>query len=264
MFALNHNEFLPIDKLKSIAQDCSENYREALPFAHGVYDDVFAPEILDKVIEEFDQGEKQWHAFETKYEKKFQMSEDVMLPPVTRAFIHNLNSEPFLRFLEELTGIEGLIPDPYLSGAGMHRIPMGGKLGVHVDFNRHSIMKVHRRLNLLIYLNKDWKEDYGGHFELWDQNKNACVKKVLPIYNRMALFTTTNTSFHGHPIPLTCPDGRSRISLALYYYTAQERGGQRLEGHGTEFLTEHGKREQLGLGLFGKAKRKAKTILLGR
>lgn len=241
----NHNEMLPLDKLKRMAEEGAEDYKNAHPFSHGVYDDVFAPELLDKVIKEFEIGEKQWREFESKYEKKLQMNRDINLQPVTRALIHNLNSEPFLDFLEKLTGIEGLIPDPYLAGAGLHKIPRGGKLGVHVDFNRHEKMNVYRRLNVLVYLNKDWQEEWGGHFELWDEKKEGCQKKLLPLFNRMAIFTTTNTSFHGHPEPLNCPEDRNRISLALYYYTSEDSGDQSKREHSTLFLTPEGKREEL-------------------
>lgn len=247
MTAFNHNQFLPYEKLTSLAKSEAEKYRTAVPFAHGVYDDVFPTEILDKVIEEFEEGEKEWKQFESKYEKKMQMNRDINLQPITRALIHNLNSEPFLEFLEKLTGISGLIPDPYLAGGGLHKIPPGGKLGVHVDFNEHTTMNVYRRLNVLVYLNKDWQESYGGHFELWDAEKKGAVTKLLPIFNRMAIFTTTSTSFHGHPEPLTCPEDRCRMSLALYYYTANDRGDQQKKSHSTQFLTEDGKREEIGI-----------------
>ncbi|GAB2198716.1 2OG-Fe(II) oxygenase [Sessilibacter sp. MAH4] len=241
---INHNEMLPLTRLRELADSEAEAYQTAAPFAHGVYDNVFSPELLDAVIEEFEEGEKQWRQFESKYEKKLQMNQDEFMQPITRAFIHNLNSEPFLRFLEKLTGIEGLIPDPYLVGAGLHKIPPGGKLGVHVDFNKHSHMDVVRRINVLIYLNKNWKEEYGGYFELWDEKKSGCQKKILPVFNRMAIFSTTATSFHGHPEPLTCPEDRCRISLALYYYTSA-RGEQQAKAHSTQFLNEDGKREEL-------------------
>lgn len=263
MYTLNHNQMLPLARLTEIADSEAKNYQQAWPFAHGVYDNLFPEELLDKVISEFEEGEKQWREFESKYEKKFQMNNDVNMQPVTRAFIHNLNSEPFLAFLEKLTGVEGLIPDPYLQGAGLHKIPRGGKLGIHVDFNEHRKMNLYRRLNVLIYLNRDWTEEYGGHFELWNEKKNQCEKRLLPIFNRMAIFTTTATSFHGHPVPLSCPEDRSRISLALYYYTAVERGDQLAKSHSTQFLTEAGKREELGgaISLVGRVRNKLVKLM---
>ena len=260
---LNHNQMVPFENLYKLAEEQAETYKTAKPFAHGYYDDVFPEELLDGVIEEFELGEKQWREFESKYEKKLQMNQDCNLQPITRALIHNLNSEPFLKFLTKLTGIEGLIPDPYLVGGGLHKIERGGKLGVHVDFNVHEVMAVTRRLNVLVYLNKDWLEEWGGHFELWDADKKGCEAKFLPLFNRMAIFTTTSTSFHGHPVPLNCPEDRCRMSLALYYYTANDRGGQEKKPHSTQFLSENGTREELKAdnSLSTKVKRKIKKMI---
>ena len=125
-----------------------------------------------------------------------------------------------MNFLQELTGIEEtLIPDPYFEGGGYHEIKPEGFLKMHVDFHLHQRLKLNRRLNLLIYLNEDWEESFGGHFELWEKDMSKAVSKILPIFNRMAMFNTTGDSWHGHPNPLTCPPDRSRKSLALYYYT---------------------------------------------
>ena len=130
-----------------------------------------------------------------------------------------MNSAPFLEFLKILTGISPLISDPRLEGGGLHQIERNGFLKIHADFNVHPLYKLDRRLNLLIYLNKDWEEAYGGHFELWDREMSRCIEKILPTFNRMVVFSTTDYSYHGHPDPLTCPPDRYRRSLALYYYT---------------------------------------------
>ena len=134
--------------------------------------------------------------------------------------MHFLNSQPFLEFLQQLTGIkETLIPDPYFEGGGFHEIKPGGYFKMHVDFHKHKLTKLDRRLNILVYLNEDWKEEYGGHFELWERDMSKCVTRILPQFNRLAMFSTTDFSWHGLPDPLTCPPDRSRRSIALYYYT---------------------------------------------
>ena len=129
------------------------------------------------------------------------------------------NSSTFVDFLERLTGITGIIPDPHFRGGGLHQILPGGFLKVHADFNKQQRLNLDRRLNVLLYLNKDWPESYGGHFELWNHEMTQCEKRALPLFNRLVVFSTTDFSYHGHPDPLTCPAGRSRKSLALYYYT---------------------------------------------
>jgi hypothetical protein len=254
---------LPYEKLSILGKENNEKYLNAEPFAHAYFDDIFDSKILDVVIQEFE-GSKPWREFDTKYEKKLQMIDDTQMGPVTRSLIYHLNSAPFLSFLEDLTGIEGLIPDPYLSGGGLHQIPRGGKLGIHVDFNQYKKLNAYRRINVLVYLNKDWEEDYGGHLELWKDKQGSRKKKLLPIFNRMAIFSTVSNSFHGHPEPLNCPPDKFRRSLALYYYTAGDKGGQRAEGHSTIFITEKGKEDELGKVTFlGRIKRKLKKITVG-
>ena len=136
-----------------------------------------------------------------------------------RWLLYQLNSSVFVNFLEELTGVGGLIPDPHFEGGGLHQIERGGFLKIHADFNRHPKLNLDRRLNLLLYLNEDWKDDYGGHLELWDREVARCVKRIAPVFNRCVVFTTTDFSFHGHPEPLACPPAVTRKSLALYYYS---------------------------------------------
>jgi Rps23 Pro-64 3,4-dihydroxylase Tpa1-like proline 4-hydroxylase len=141
-----------------------------------------------------------------------------------------------LLWLEALTGIEGLIPAPYFGGGGLHQIEPGGFLKIHADFNVHPKLKLDRRLNMLVYLNKDWRDEYGGHLELWDRDLSACRKKILPSFNRTVIFSTTDTSFHGHPHPLTAPVGMSRKSVSLYYYTAGRPEAERSAPHDTLFI----------------------------
>ena len=222
--------------LKVLGKELRDQYFESQPFPHSVIDGVFNNETLDKVVSEFDSKEESWHEFDTKYEKKLQQSDDKKLGPTTISVINYMNSAYFLNFLEDITGIDGLIPDPYLVGGGLHKIERGGKLGIHVDFNWHAKMRVFRRVNVIVYLNRDWDEGYGGHLEFWDERKSYSVKKVLPIFNRMVVFNTTGKSFHGHPLPVSCPNDKSRKSLALYYYTANQSGEQSSQSHSTLFI----------------------------
>src|SRR6202040_262421 len=133
--------------------------------------------------------------------------------------LYHLNSITFLEFLSAVTGIPNLISDPSFEGGGLHQIVRGGKLAIHADFNRHRNYGLDRRLNLLLYLNKDWREEYGGHLQLGDREMSACQAKVLPLFNRVMIFGTTDFTYHGHPDPLQCPEAMTRKSLALYYFS---------------------------------------------
>ncbi|MFM7668264.1 MAG: 2OG-Fe(II) oxygenase [Bacteroidota bacterium] len=194
-------------------------YEKGHPFPHICIDDFFEERCLEEILTEFPDLENKDLFHNNTNERKFASKGEYRFGEKTKEFMHFLNSQPMLEFLSKLTGIENLIPDPYFWGAGLHQIKKDGFLKIHADFNVHPTMRLDRRLNLLIYLNKDWKEEYGGAFELWDENMTKCENKFLPIFNRMVIFSTTSTSYHGHPDPLTCPENNSRKSLALYYYT---------------------------------------------
>ena len=208
--------------LKETAARLAPQYQNAHPFPNIYLDDFFKEEVLDKVVAEFPDIDKLKDKiyYNNPNEDKLATKGDAQFGEATRKLVYYLNSQPFLEFLQEVTGIkETLIPDPYFEGGGFHQIKPGGFLKVHVDFHKHKRTGLSRRLNLLVYLNKDWEESYGGHFELWERDMSKSAVKILPLFNRIAMFSTTGDSWHGHPDPLSCPEDRSRRSLALYYYT---------------------------------------------
>lgn len=141
-----------------------------------------------------------------------------------------------------MTGIKGLIPDPYFMGAGVHRVANGGHLDIHADFNLHGPMQLERRLNVLIYLNHDWKVEFGGSFEIWDDEMTTKLESFVPFFNRMCCFSTSSTSMHGNPEPVNHPDGENRHSIALYYYTAT--WGSHRKAHSTLFKPRPGTKDQ--------------------
>jgi Rps23 Pro-64 3,4-dihydroxylase Tpa1-like proline 4-hydroxylase len=153
--------------------------------------------------------------------------------PYVRFFFAHLNSIFFLGFLSELTGIPDLISDPYFDGAGLHETLPGGWLDVHADFNFHGASFLDRRLNVLVYLNRDWREEWGGALELWNADLSRCGRRVVPAFNRTVVFSTTDASFHGHPDPVRCPGGETRKSLALYYFTTGRPETERTPRHST-------------------------------
>jgi len=217
---LSKDYLFDLTELEKVAARYHEQYVSANPFPHAVIDNLFPPEVLETVLDEFP-GSKQidWIDFDGDVQKKLGSKTEEQMGPFTRFLMYQLNSATFIKFLEKLTGIEGLIPDPHFWGGGLHQIRPKGFLKLHSDFNFHPVLKVDRRINLLIYLNKDWDESYGGQLELWNREITKCEAKIMPLFNRLVVFNTTDFSFHGHPEPLACPPDRTRKSLALYYYS---------------------------------------------
>ena len=199
-----------------------EKYLNAEPFPFIIIENFFNNNFLDEILRQFPNLSdiKKTTKYQNKNEVKFGNNEYEKFPEKIKILFDFLNSNFFLNFLQNITGIkEKLIADKELNGGGMHEIKKGGLLKIHSDFNKHPNLKLDRRLNVLIYLNKNWKEEYGGHLEFWDKEMKYCKTKILPIFNRMVVFSTTDFSNHGHPDPLNCPDLMSRKSIATYYYS---------------------------------------------
>ncbi|MAH99368.1 MAG: proline hydroxylase [Euryarchaeota archaeon] len=144
-------------------------------------------------------------------------------PKIFRSIFREFNSRQFLLFLESLTGIENLIPDPYFLGGGIHSARKGGFLNIHTDFNWHHKLQLHRRVNVLIYLTKNWRKEYQGCLELWNKNKTKKILEYQPLYNSCIIFNTSAISYHGHPVPVNGSDNIFRNVLNLYYYTAHRK-----------------------------------------
>ncbi|WP_448582787.1 2OG-Fe(II) oxygenase [Thermaurantiacus sp.] len=201
-----------------------DRYVAADPFPSIVLDDFFAPDVLRPLLAEWPAAGAGKSYDRAQERLKYEWQPKDIRTPRLRAFLAEMNGEPMLRFLEALTGIPKLIADPYYVGGGLHETRPGGHLSIHADFNVRKGMNVIRRLNLLVYLNDDWDERWGGHLELWTRDMKERRAQIAPIMGRAVIFNTDLDSFHGVPDPLACPPDRSRKSLALYYYTAPEEG----------------------------------------
>ena len=205
----------------------NSEYLNNNPYPHIVIDNFFPDKILREVAQEIEEKkEYDGKRMNNTTLNKFTLSDLSRMGPYSRRLLQDMNSSQFCKFIEELTGFSGIIPDPHLFGGGIHEIKAGGFLKVHADFNYHKKLDVHRRVNCLLYLNEGWKEEWGGHIELWDRDVKKKVAAAAPIFNRMVLFSTTEYSYHGHPDPIDCPDDQSRKSLALYYYTSSRDEGE--------------------------------------
>lgn len=200
--------------------ELAPQFAAADPFPHLVIDGLFPDAELCAVLAEIKSADVAAEINGYGSFNKRRISDVFAMQPNTRRLIENLNSAPFIQYLEAVTGICGLIPDPYLEGGGVHQIGAGGFLKVHTDFNWHRRLSLHRRINLLVYLNEDWRDEWNGQLELWRPDMSACAVRIAPLFNRTVIFATTDFSFHGHPDALACPTGVTRNSIAMYYYSA--------------------------------------------
>jgi Rps23 Pro-64 3,4-dihydroxylase Tpa1-like proline 4-hydroxylase len=181
------------------------------PFPHVIIDDFIPVVEIDNILAEW--PKKMGSISKDTSIKRF----STRLPTAAKRLVRWLNSKEFIARLESITGIPNLIPDKKLRGGGLHEIRRGGFLGMHVDFNQLP-GPLYRRVNLLIYLNKNWLPEFGGQLLLGEKMEVM----VEPIAGRAVIFNTSETSWHGHPFPLSCPENMCRRSIALYYYTKEK------------------------------------------
>lgn len=229
------SQILDLDSLMQTAQSNSAIYAGAVPFPHAVIDGFIGTKTVAQIAHEF--PDRDDHGTWLDYNgsdamgkplqhRKYHISDEERLGPVTQRLMYELKSARFLNVLSALTGIDDLIPDALNHGGGIHMNCRGAMLKIHADFNRHPNWHLDRRLNLLLYLNEGWQLVFGGDLELWDARMQACIKRVAPVAGRCVIFSTSSTSFHGHPDPIACPDDVTRKSIALYYYTNPRPGAE--------------------------------------
>lgn len=210
------------------------------PFRHLVIDDFLDPDFAQSVaasFPSFDEAQEKGFEFNFVQERrKVQISDSSDFPEPVARLNNALASASFLEDLEYITGIPNLEADPTLGGGGMHMTGPGGRLDVHVDFNYSEERSVFRRLNILVYLNPEWTEAYGGQVELWDRDVKKCHHRVTPQLNRCVIFETSEISYHG-VCPVTPEAPSPRHSFAAYYYTKDAPEGWDGRSHGTIFRT---------------------------
>ena len=244
-------KYIDIDDLNIRLNSLKKEFHSKKPFKYLMFENFFPTEIAEEILSSYPTIEDgKWDG--TTYldqKNKFQKTKFEKGSTLDAVF-KELNSEPFLNWLEKLTEIDSkLIGDDELFGGGLHQSINGAFLNVHVDYNIHPKTKFHRRLNVLVYMNKDWKDEYEGHLELWDltDNKKELIGKYAPMFNRCVIFETNEISFHGHPKHLNTPAGINRKSLATYYYTESRPTNEIAGEHNTIYVNTE--------GTFGKIKR---------
>ena len=230
---MNQND-LKKTAIKSVAKIISDDTNFSnLPFKHLYIDNFFTPQFADALLGCFPELDNKglWDIsndpeIEVKMRSKWQSEFDI--PDTIVDAIRVLNSSLFLKAISEKFKIPKLMPDPYFTGGGLNVTTSGGLLDVHVDGNYHDASGLNRRVNAILYLNPGWEEGWGGEFGLYDETGDKLIKKIAPIHNRLVVFDTNDKSFHGLPDPITFPEGHSRRSIILYYYTKDPRPSEQV------------------------------------
>jgi len=200
-------------------------FRSNRPFAHIVIDNFLLEESANKILINNFKLDKNWtnYSFVNNY-KKSGLEDKKYMDVTCNELLDELGSREFMDKLSIITGINNIFFDPYLDGGGLHQTFNGGSLNVHTDFLAHKLKKKWKRvINLIIYMNKNWRDEYNGELELWDDKVKKKIKAVSPIFNRCVIFKTDKKSFHGHPTKLNIPPNMSRKSVIVYYYVEEEK-----------------------------------------
>jgi Rps23 Pro-64 3,4-dihydroxylase Tpa1-like proline 4-hydroxylase len=241
------------EKLMRLAEENGQKYQTREPFPYMYFDDVVDVEALKTAFASFPVPDETFYQYSNPLEKKFAKDNIHEMPEPIKQILMEMNSPLFLLFLEKLTGIDGLIPDPYYRGGGIHCMGPGCKLDIHVDFNKHPKLKLDRRINVLLFPVEEWRPEWNGDFQVWKgklvgnhHELTEMADRVYPQFNRMVLFSTSEKSYHGVPEVISCPDGVYRYSLATYYYTYGRNDiFQEWQPHSTTYIKRPGENDEL-------------------
>jgi hypothetical protein len=211
-------KLVPSEALREVA--ASRSYRAAKPFPHIVLDGIWNEHVLALIEREFPSHGRDWLTWDTENEFKHTSKGINGLPPFSKLIFELMNSSAFINAVEAITGLSGLLPDPTFYGAGLHESGTGGRLDIHADYQKHPALPLARQVNVLVYLNRNWRPEWKGDLELWDPDTRTCAVSIPAVFNRTVIFDTTERALHGFPEPLACPLDRFRRLMSVYYWSA--------------------------------------------
>jgi hypothetical protein len=194
-----------------------DKFLNASPFEHIVIDDFLETSYAETIFNLFPTDHSNWHKYENPIEVKFAFDNINEIPIEIKNFFYLLSCPNLINAMKDLTNIKDLEYDEYLHGAGLHSHPRYGRLNIHLDYEKHPFSGKERRLNIILFMTKNWNTDWNGANELWDKNVTSCISKTDIKFNRAIIFKTNDISWHGLPNKIMCPEGIFRNSLAYYY-----------------------------------------------
>ncbi len=231
---------------KSVSDNAAairHRFQSATPFRHAVVEGFFEPQFAEELLEHFPRFDPS-RARNEIYGGVWGKAVNTNIRSIDPAYAElyaTIASQPFLDLIGELSGIPDLLLDPALFGGGTHENLHGQDLDPHVDFNYDEQKKLHRRLNLIVYLNKGWKAEWGGSIEIHSNPRRPAENRIQsyePLFNRAVFFETNEYSWHGFP-RIELPEAerhRSRKSISIYLYTRERPREEIAPAHGTFYV----------------------------
>jgi dTDP-glucose 4,6-dehydratase len=220
----------------------NDKFANAEPFEHIIIDNFLNKEYAEEIFNTFptDITSGNWHKYNNPIEYKFTNDKINSMPLCIKKLFHLLSCEQIIQKIGALSDISNLEYDPYLHGAGLHIQPKDGKLEMHLDYEKHPHIEKQRRLNIILYMSKGWKNEWNGETQLWDKNLTNCVVKSPVEFNTAIIFKTNEMSWHGVPEPIACPENVLRKTLAYYYVSPVESGPDKnkIGNDGTGYRTK--------------------------
>lgn len=257
-------------RLQADADQLAARFGEREPFRHVVIDGFLTADYCAQLLGEFpafERGNARNEAGELGAKSTVEKIRE--LGPAYAALDDLIQTREFLDLIGRITGIPSLLYDPWYFGGGTHENRAGQDLDPHVDFNRHPVERWHRRLNLIVYLNREWDDAWGGSLELHSDPRAADdrVTLVTPLYNRAVIFETTEWSWHGFS-RIDLPQDKSSISrksVALYFYTTERPQDELADTHSTIYVDRPlPERFQPGMSLSAADIEELRTLLARR
>lgn len=198
-------------------EELREKFINAKPFEHIVIDEFLEPNYAEEVFKLFPKPDSTWHEYKNPIEVKYTFDDINYLPIDLKNYFYYLSSPEITNLIRQITNIDNLEYDEYLHGAGVHLHPRYGRLNIHLDYEKHPYSGKERRLNIILFMSKDWDINWNGANELWNNDVTKCIAKTDVKFNRAILFKTNDISWHGLPEKILCPHDIFRKSLAYYY-----------------------------------------------
>jgi Rps23 Pro-64 3,4-dihydroxylase Tpa1-like proline 4-hydroxylase len=220
MFKTINPAYLSTDQIERLHNE----FNSAKPYRHIVADNFVLESVANQLFENFPSIDKFAKHYKGLNENKSEGADFSSFDPLFTTYKQDLTSPEFYKWVSQVTGVQDVFITDDALGCGLHQGVNGSFLDIHIDFNIHVQKNVHRRLNMLLFLNKNWQHEYGGQLELWNADMTKCEKYVEPSFNRLVIFETSEISYHGYTSKLKIPPTESRKSIYAYFYTKERVG----------------------------------------